>query len=68
MIVIAVLWIFVAVGIGLYARKQRFKFWTYFLISMFFTPLVAVIVFAVESHQVSQPQPRKPSPKPPSAQ
>ncbi len=53
-IIILVLWICVAIGISLYARKSGMKFWAYFLISLFFTPLVAVIVFAVESSQIRQ--------------
>jgi hypothetical protein len=55
-VVFAIVWLFVALGIGLYARKTGFKFWTYFLISTFFTPLVAAIVFAVESSQIKKPR------------
>jgi hypothetical protein len=46
--VLAIVWIFVAFGMGLYARKQGLTFWSIFLISLFFTPIVGAIVFAVE--------------------
>jgi hypothetical protein len=46
--VLAIIWIFVAFGMGLYARKQGLTFWSIFLISLFFSPIVGAIVFAVE--------------------
>lgn len=51
-LVVVVVWIFIAIGIGLYARKSGMKFWTYFLLSTFLTPLIAVIVFAIDSAQI----------------
>ena len=55
MFLIALLpWILIAVGVGFYARKSGMKFWTYFFISLFFTPIIALIAFAVESAQLRQ--------------
>lgn len=44
-------WIAIALGIALYARRSGLRFGTYFLISLFFSPLVGVIVFAIERHE-----------------
>jgi hypothetical protein len=46
--VVVIVWVFIAFGMGMYARKQGLTFWSIFLISLFFTPIVGAIVFAVE--------------------
>ena len=53
-LIILLPWIFIAIGIGFYSRKSGMKFWNYFLISLFFTPIIALIAFAVESAQLRQ--------------
>lgn len=47
--ILAILWIFGALGCAAYAGKQGFGFWKYLIISICLTPIAGLIVFAIES-------------------
>jgi hypothetical protein len=55
-VLLALLWILIPLGMGLYARKNGLTFWSIFLVSLFFTPLVGIIVFAVDASQKRRAQ------------
>ena len=55
-VLLVFLWIAIPLGMGLYARKNGLTFWSIFLVSLFFTPIVGIIVFAVDSSQKRRAQ------------
>ncbi len=50
--ILAIIWVFVALGMAFYARRYEMGFWKYLAISLFLTPIIGVIAFAVDSAQI----------------
>ena len=51
LVLLIVLWALIPFGMGMYARKHGLTFWSIFLVSLFFTPSIGAIVFAVDANQ-----------------
>jgi hypothetical protein len=56
LVLLLLLWILIPLGMGLYARKNGLTFRSIFLVSLFFTPIVGIIVFAVDASQKRRTQ------------
>ena len=47
-VLIILAWLAIPFGMGMYARKNGLTFWSIFLISVFLTPIIGAIAFAVD--------------------